>query len=59
MACSHFTPHDELQLFLLLARRHGVALSPLAARLPASILLVAGGLALGFVPGLPHLAAAA
>jgi CPA1 family monovalent cation:H+ antiporter len=50
-----FTPHDELQLFALLVAL-GVVLVVAAARgLPVSILLVGGGLLLGFVPGLPRL----
>src|SRR4051794_34432647 len=51
----HFTPHDELQLFALLVAL-GVVLVVAAVRgLPVSILLVGGGLLLGFVPGLPRL----
>ena len=55
MAMLAFTRHDELQLFLLLAALGVTLVGAALARLPASILLVAGGLALGFVPGLPHL----
>jgi Na+/H+ antiporter len=50
----HFTPHDELQLLALLAAL-GVLLVVAAMRhLPVAILLVAGGLLLSFVPGLPQ-----
>jgi Na+/H+ antiporter len=55
MALLAFTRHDELQLFLLLAALGVLLVGAALARLPTSILLVAGGLALGFVPGLPHL----
>jgi CPA1 family monovalent cation:H+ antiporter len=50
-----FSAHDALVLFGLLAA--GVALLSLAPtlQLPYPILLVLGGLALGFVPGIPHL----
>ena len=50
-----FTRHDELQLFLLLAALGVTLVGAALGRLPPSILLVAGGLALGFVPGLPQL----
>src|SRR5437870_9594180 len=50
-----FTAHDELQLFALLAALGLMLLAASAQRLPPSILLVCGGLVLGFVPGLPHL----
>ena len=55
MALLAFTAHDELQLFLLLAALGVTLVVAALGRLPPSILLVAGGLALGFVPGLPHL----
>ncbi len=49
-----FSAHGELQLFaLLLAIGVLLALSPVL-RVPLPILLVFGGVALGFVPGLPH-----
>ena len=51
----HFTAHDELQLFLLLAALGVMLVAAASQRLPPSILLVGGGLVLGFVPGLPHL----
>ena len=47
--------HDALVLLALLAAGAGLlALAPIL-RLPYPILLVLGGLALGFVPGIPHL----
>jgi Na+/H+ antiporter len=55
MAMLAFTAHDEFQLFLLLAALGVLLVVAALGRLPPSILLVAGGLALGFVPGLPHL----
>jgi len=55
MAIVAFTAHSELQLFLLLAALGVMLVAAAFVRLPPSILLVAGGLALGFVPGLPHL----
>src|SRR5437762_5201295 len=49
-----FSPHDSLLLLALLAAGAGLlALAP-AFRVPYPILLVLGGLALGFVPGIPH-----
>ncbi len=50
-----FTAHDEFQLFALLLALGITLVAAAVGRLPPSILLVAGGLALGFVPGLPHL----
>ena len=50
-----FSAHDALVLFALLTAGAGLlALAPIL-RLPYPILLVLGGLALGFVPGIPHL----
>jgi monovalent cation/hydrogen antiporter len=51
----HFTAHDELSLlYLLLAL--GALLAVAAVRgLPVPLLLVCGGLLLGFVPGLPRI----
>jgi CPA1 family monovalent cation:H+ antiporter len=51
----NFSAQDALLLLALLAA--GAALLSLAqiVRLPYPILLVLGGLALGFVPGIPHL----
>jgi CPA1 family monovalent cation:H+ antiporter len=51
----HFTAHDELQLFLLLAVLSGLLVAAAWSRLPAAIPLVLGGLVLSFIPGLPHL----
>ena len=51
----NFGAHEELQLLgLLLALGALLALAP-TLRLPVPVLLVAGGVALGFVPGLPNL----
>ncbi len=50
-----FSAHDALVLLALLTAGAGLlALAPIL-RLPYPILLVVGGLALGFVPGIPHL----
>jgi CPA1 family monovalent cation:H+ antiporter len=51
-----FSAHNALVLFAVLAA--GAALLALAPtlHLPYPILLVLGGLALGFVPGMPHIA---
>src|SRR5437762_7994721 len=50
----HFGAHEELELLaLLIALGALLALSP-TLRLPLPILLVLGGVVLGFVPGLPH-----
>ena len=51
-----FSAHDALLLLALLAA--GAALLSLAPtlRIPYPILLVLGGLVLGFVPGIPHVA---
>ncbi|MFN2628079.1 MAG: hypothetical protein ABR569_05505 [Gaiellaceae bacterium] len=49
-----FTSHDQLILLALVAAVAGLtALAP-ALRVPYPILLVLGGLALGFVPGMPR-----
>ena len=50
----HFTAHEELQLLILLAALAAMLVVSAVWRLPASLLFVAGGLVLGFVPGLPH-----
>jgi Na+/H+ antiporter len=50
----HFTAHDELQLLALLAALAAMLVVAAVGRLPAPLLFVAGGLVLGFVPGLPH-----
>jgi CPA1 family monovalent cation:H+ antiporter len=50
-----FGAHEDLQLLgLLLALGALLALAP-TTRIPVPVLLVAGGVALSFVPGLPHL----
>jgi CPA1 family monovalent cation:H+ antiporter len=51
----HFTAHGELQLLILLAALAAMLVIAAAWRLPAPLLFVSGGLALGFIPGLPHL----
>ena len=50
-----FTAHDEVQLFGLLAALGAVLVAAAARRLPPAILLVCGGLVLGFLPGVPQL----
>ena len=50
-----FTTHDELQLLALLAAIGAMLVAAAAWRLPLSVLLVCGGLLLGFVPGLPRI----
>jgi len=52
----HFGAHQELELLGLLVALGGLlALAP-TLRLPLPILLVLGGVVMGFVPGLPHVA---
>jgi Na+/H+ antiporter len=52
----HFGAHEDLELLaLLVALGALLALSP-TLRLPLPILLVLGGVVLGFIPGLPHIA---
>jgi Na+/H+ antiporter len=52
----HFGAHEDLQLLaLLVALGALLALAP-TLRLPLPILLVLGGVVMGFVPGLPHVA---
>ena len=50
----HFTAHDELSLFYLLLALGALLVAAAMRRLPVPVLLVCGGLLLGFVPGLPH-----
>ncbi|HEX7626986.1 MAG TPA: Na+/H+ antiporter, partial [Gaiellaceae bacterium] len=50
----HFTAHGELQLLALLAALAAMLVVAARSRLPVPVLLVSGGLLLGFVPGLPH-----
>jgi monovalent cation/hydrogen antiporter len=50
----HFGAHEDLQLLGLLVAMGGLlALAP-TLRLPPPILLVAGGVVMGFIPGLPE-----
>src|SRR3989441_7976676 len=51
-----FSAHDALILRALLAAGAGLLSLAPTLRLPYPILLVLGGLALGFVPGIPHVA---
>ena len=51
----HFTAHDELSLFYLLLALGALLVAAALRRLPVPVLLVCGGLILGFVPGLPRL----
>ena len=48
-----FGAHEELQLLLLLLTALGLLLLADPLRIPYPILLVVGGLALGFAPGVP------
>ena len=51
----HFGAHQDLELLALLVALGGLlALAP-TLRLPLPILLVVGGVVMGFIPGLPHL----
>src|ERR671928_1862671 len=52
----HFGTHDQLVLLALLGVLAAFLIAAPALRIPYPILLVLGGLALGFVPGLPRLA---
>jgi CPA1 family monovalent cation:H+ antiporter len=49
----HFTTHDELILLALLAVLAALLIAAPKFRIPYPIFLVLGGLALGFVPGMP------
>ncbi len=52
----HFGTQEDLELLALLVALGGLlALAP-TLRLPLPILLVVGGVLLGFIPGLPHIA---
>ena len=51
----HFAAHDEIRLLALLAALGGMLVAAALSGLPLPVLLVLGGLALGFVPGLPHI----
>src|SRR5215210_4307238 len=48
-----FSHEDTLVLFALLVAGAGLLIAAQAIRIPYPILLVLGGLALGFVPGIP------
>ena len=50
----HYPAHDELSLFYLLLALGGLLVAASLRRLPVPVLLVCGGLVLGFVPGLPR-----
>ena len=52
----HFTTHDQLVLLALLGALAALLLAAPLLRIPYPILLVLGGLALGFAPGVPQLA---
>ena len=49
----HFTTHDQLILLALLAALAALLIAAPKFRIPYPIFLVLGGLALGFVPGMP------
>ena len=53
-ALSHFGTHAQVQLVLLLVVAVGLLLLSQPLRIPYPILLVLGGLGLGFVPGVPN-----
>ncbi len=50
----HFGAHQDLELLGLLVAAGGLLVLAPALRVPLPILLVVGGVAMGFVPGLPH-----
>ena len=52
----HFGTHEQLVLLALLLALAGLLVAAPTLRIPYPILLVLGGLALGFVPGIPTLA---
>jgi CPA1 family monovalent cation:H+ antiporter len=52
---SGFGAHEELQLFALLVAAAGLLILAGPLRIPYPILLVLGGLALGFAPGVPEI----
>jgi monovalent cation/hydrogen antiporter len=52
----HFDTHDQLILLALLGALAAFLLAAPVLRIPYPILLVLGGLVLGFVPGVPRLA---
>jgi monovalent cation/hydrogen antiporter len=52
----HFGAHQDLELLGLLVAAGALLVLAPALRVPLPILLVLGGVAMGFVPGLPHVA---
>lgn len=52
---AQFGTHEQLQLLFLLLAGLGLLLLSQPLRIPYPILLVAGGLLLGFVPGVPNI----
>ena len=52
----HFTTHDQLLLMALLGMLAAFLIAAPVLRVPYPIFLVLGGLALGFVPGIPTIA---
>jgi monovalent cation/hydrogen antiporter len=50
----HFGAHQDLELLGLLVAAGGVLVLAQAIRVPLPILLVLGGVVMGFIPGLPH-----
>jgi monovalent cation/hydrogen antiporter len=50
----HFGAHQDLELLGLLVAAGGVLVLAPALRVPLPILLVVGGVVMGFIPGLPH-----
>src|SRR2546425_6580789 len=51
----HFGTHDQLVLLALLVIVAALLVAAPASRIPFPVFLVLGGLALGFVPGVPAL----
>ena len=51
-----FSAHNALVLLALLVAGAGLLVLAPALRRPYPILLVLGGLAVGFIPGIPHVA---
>lgn len=55
MVLGQFGTHEQLQLLLLLLAGLGLLLLSQPLRIPYPILLVVGGLLLGFLPGVPNI----
>src|SRR3989440_217989 len=51
----HFGTHEQFVLLFLLLAIAGLLIAAPVLRVPYPILLVIGGLALGFIPGIPSL----